>query len=122
MHAITRQKAVGTSTDLAHAITDTAMELWRSNWDARKPIRMLTVTAQNLVTPEEDVEQLELFQDEGKALRKKQANLERAMDAIRSKYGTGAIHSAGLLGNDLGISTDPEHENEKPSEFGPEEG
>ena len=83
---------------------------------------MLTVTANNLVTPDEDVEQLELFQDESKALRKKQASLERAMDAIRDKYGVGAIHSAGLLGNDLGISTDPEHENQKPSDFGPEEG
>ena len=122
LKSITRQKSVGCATDLAHALTDTAMELWRDNWDPQKPIRMLTVTAQNLVTPEEDLEQLGLFQDESKARRKKQASLERAMDAIRDKYGAGAIHSAGLLGNDLGISTDPEHENQKPSDFGPEEG
>ena len=122
LKSITRQKSVGSASDLAHVLTDTAMELWRDNWDAGKPIRMLTVTAQNLVTPEEDLEQLALFQEESKARRKKQASLERAMDAIRDKYGVGAIHSAGLLGNDLGISTDPEHENQKPSEFGPEEG
>ena len=43
------------------------------------------------------------------------------MDAIRQKYGYGAIHSAGLLGNDLGISAHPEQENEKPQDFGPED-
>ncbi|MBR5537575.1 MAG: DNA polymerase IV [Clostridia bacterium] len=122
LRSITRQKSVGTATDLAHVLSACAMELWRDNWDPRAPIRMLTVTGQNLVTPDEDVEQLMLFEEADTVKRKKQAGLERAMDAIRGKYGAGAIHSAGLLGNDLGISTDPEHENEKPSEFGPEEG
>ena len=122
LRTITRQKSVGSATDLAHVLSACAMELWRANWDPRAPIRMLTVTAQNLVTPEEDLEQLMLFEEADTAKRKKQAGLERAMDAIRGKYGAGAIHSAGLLGNDLGISTDPEHENEKPTEFGPEEG
>jgi len=121
LRSITRQKPVGQSTDLAHVLTEVCMELWRDNWDPRKPIRMLTVTAMNLVTPEEDLEQLALFEDEGKALRKKQAGLEQAMDAIRQKYGHSAIHAAGLLGNDLGISTQPQRANEKPEHFGPEE-
>ena len=106
LRTITRQKPVGASTDLAHVLVTCAMELWRDNWDPQKPIRMLTVTAQNLVTPEEDLEQLTLFEEADTAKRKKQAGLERAMDAIRSKYGTGAIHSAGLLDNDLGIRTE----------------
>ena len=121
LKSITRQKPTPAATDLAHVLTDTAMELWRDNWDVRKPIRMLTVTAQNLVTPEEELEQLMLFEDEGRARRRKQAGLEQAMDAIRQKYGHSAIHSAGLLGNDLGISTSPQRANEKPEGFGPED-
>ena len=82
---------------------------------------MLTVTAQNLTCGDEG-EQLMLFEEADTVKRKKQAGLEQAMDAIRQKYGHGAIHTAGLLGNDLGIRLDPEHENEKPVDFGPKEG
>ena len=120
LHTITRQKGLERATDLASDITQAAMELWRDNWRADRPIRMLTVTAQNLVTPEEDGEQLMLFDEENTAKRQKKAGLEQAMDAIRQKYGYGAIHSAGLLGNDLGIRAQSESENEKPEGFGPE--
>ena len=120
LHTITRQKGLERATDLASDITQAAMELWRDNWRADRPIRMLTVTAQNLVTPEEDGEQLMLFDEEDTAKRQKKAGLEQAMDAIRQKYGYGAIHSAGLLGNDLGIRAQSESENEKPEGFGPE--
>ena len=52
-----------------------------------------------------------LFEEADARKREKQAGLEKAMDAIRQKYGHGAIHSAGLLGNDLGIrADDPEEE------------
>ena len=120
LRTITRQKGLERATDLAADITRAAMELWRDNWQAQNPIRMLTVTAQNLVSPEEDAEQLLLFDEENAAKRQKKAGLEQAMDAIRQKYGYGAIHSAGLLGNDLGIRAQSEQENEKPEGFGPE--
>lgn len=120
LRVITRQKGLERPSDLADELIRAAMELWRDNWPAEKPIRMLTVTAQNLADPSEG-EQLMLFDEEGAAKRKKKAGLEQAMDAIRQKYGYGAIHSAGLLGNDLGITAHPESENEKPTDFGPEE-
>jgi len=120
LRTITRQKGLERPTDLAQELVQYAMELWRDNWPAEKPIRMLTVTAQNLISPDESGEQLMLFDEANQAKRKKQAGLEQAMDAIRQKYGFGAIHSAGLLGNDLGISAHPERENEKPEDFGEE--
>ena len=99
-------------------LTHTAMELWRTNWSDQKPIRMLTVTAQNLVCGDEG-EQLMLFDEGNEQKRKKQAGLEQAMDAIRQKYGHGAIHAAGLLGNDLGIRTDePSEEDSDPAGSG----
>ncbi len=118
LRTITRQKPVGAPTDLAHVIARTALELWRDNWPAQSPIRMLTVTAQNLLSPDDAGEQLELFQEEETARRSRHSRLERTMDAIRDKYGAGAIHSAGLLGNDLGLRADPEQENEKPTQLG----
>ena len=110
LRAISRQTGLTRATDLAQVLTDTAMDLWRRSWDPKKPIRMLTVTAQNLTVGDEG-EQLMLFEEADTRKREKQAGLEKAMDAIRQKYGHGAIHSAGLLGNDLGIrADDPEEE------------
>ena len=111
LRSITRQTGLEKATDLAQVLTHTAMELWRTNWSDQKPIRMLTVTAQNLVCGDEG-EQLMLFDEGNEQKRKKQAGLEQAMDAIRQKYGHGAIHAAGLLGNDLGIRTDEPSEEE----------
>ena len=118
LRSITRQTGLEKATDLAQVLTHTAMELWRANWSDQKPIRMLTVTAQNLVCGDEG-EQLMLFDEGNEQKRKKQAGLEQAMDAIRQKYGHGAIHAAGLLGNDLGIRTDePSEEDSDPAGSG----
>ena len=98
LRVITRQRRLEQSTDLASVLRQTALDLWREHWDADKPIRMLTVTAQNLVTPEEDPWQLMLFEEAARQRRAKQARLERTMDAIREKYGKGAIVPAELVG------------------------
>ena len=76
---------------------------------------MLTVTGQNLVSPEEENEQLMLFDEAGRARRQRREQLEQTVDAIRQKYGRGAIHSAGLMDNDLGIALkDADEEEEEP--------
>ncbi len=106
LRTITRQRPLEEPTDLAHALTAAALDIWRDNWNGRKPIRMLTVTALNLVSPEDCGVQLQLFEPEDRLVREKQNKLERTVDRIREKYGAGAIHAAGLLGNDLGISVE----------------
>ena len=52
---------------------------------------MLTVTALNLVSEWDAVEQLDLFQPDRSARREKLEQLERAVDHIRAKYGSDAI-------------------------------
>ena len=64
---------------------------------------MLTVTAQNLVPAEEAVEQMMLFDQPAREKRAKQEKLETAMDAIRQRFGQGAIKPLAVLDNDLGI-------------------
>lgn len=103
LRVITRQRGLERPTHLASVLAGTCMELLRDNWEERKPIRMLTVTALQLVTPEEETEQLRMFDEEDAEKRKKREELESAVDAIRSRYGRGAIHAAELLQNDLGI-------------------
>lgn len=103
-HVITRQRGLSSPTCLARELEETALALFQSNWDLSRPVRMLTVTAQQLIPPGESAEQLDLFEPQRPQRRERQERLERTLDAIRGKYGPGAISSAGLLQNDLGIS------------------
>ena len=115
LRVITRQKRLERPTHLASVLTETSLALLRDNWDLNKPIRMLTVTGQSLVSPEEENEQLMLFDEAGRARRQRREQLEQTVDAIRQKYGRGAIHSAGLMDNDLGIALkDADEEEEEP--------
>ena len=68
---------------------------------ANAPIRMLTVTAINLVD-ENESEQLSIF-DTGGQRRKEAESLERTVDEIRRRFGDNSIDFGNIIGNDIGI-------------------
>lgn len=101
---ISRQKQLPSPTNLAEELIRSAMELVLTSWDFRESIRMLTVTGIQLC--EEDFcQQLSLF-PQNEESRRKAEKVERAIDAIRLKYGSGGIQYGGLLGNDIGLDWD----------------
>ena len=115
LKSITRQKTVP-PTFLAADLARAAMELILAAWPVGppqkacglsgepgcKPIRLLTVTAQNLITPEDEEQQLTLFQTANYDPQKAE-QLEQAMDRIREKYGRRSIRPGAVVQNDLGI-------------------
>lgn len=70
----------------------TARALLRQAWPNR-PVRLVGVTAERTGT--DNFEQLDLFEDPTKRI--KQEKLDRAADAVRAKFGEGAITRAKLL-------------------------
>ena len=86
-----RQTQLSPPPHLIRDITAAAMELTGQLWKPPSPIRALTVTAIHLATPSDAYEQVDLFTAAEAPKRKKQEQLEAAMDHIRSKYGTDAI-------------------------------
>lgn len=114
LQSISRQCTLEVPTYLSKELTQAAMKLVHASWGSQKPIRMLSLGAANLIEADETVEQLSLFSSDTAIDRSKEERLETAMDAIRRRYGKGAILSAGLLKNDLGIDisqpgkTDPD--------------
>ena len=86
-----RQTQLSTPTHLIRDITAAALELTGQLWKPPSPIRALTVTAIHLATPSDAYEQVDLFTAAEAPKRKKQEQLEAAMDHIRIKYGTDAI-------------------------------
>ena len=95
------QKQLISPTNLADEIRKESLDIVKSVWPEGKPIRMLTVTAINLVN-EDEGEQLSLFARESMS-HDKSETVERAMDEIRRKFGSGSIKFGGVIGNDIGV-------------------
>ncbi|MEN6312975.1 MAG: DNA polymerase IV [Clostridiaceae bacterium] len=93
---ITRQKAI-TPTFLTMDIYKTGSALLEANWDRRKPVRLLGI---GLGSIDEDVpEQISIFDvnDELPDESKREEKLERAMDEIRSRFGSEKLKRAKLV-------------------------
>lgn len=104
---ISRQKKLAKPTHLAKDISTAALEIIKASWDLSAPIRMLTITGLNLSAGGSG--QLSFFgeEDEGG----KQERLERAIDGIRDKYGTGVISVGTNINSDIGaVIRKPERE------------
>ena len=86
-----RQTRLDSPTHLQKDIYHEALELARQSWHATDPIRALTITALYLTEDADSFEQLDLLNREAPKQNEKQEKLEQAMDAIRGKYGKGAI-------------------------------
>lgn len=93
---ITRQKAIAPSY-LTMDIYRTGTSLLDDNWDCCKPIRLLGIGLANI--GEDMPEQLSIFDvnDELPDGSKREEKLERAMDAIRSRYGSDKLKRAKLV-------------------------
>ena len=86
-----RQVRLDAPTHLQKDIYQTALSLARQSWHAPDPIRALTVTALYLTDSADSFQQLDLLDGAAAQREEKQERLEQAMDAIRGKYGKGAI-------------------------------
>lgn len=93
---ITRQKTIALSF-LTKEIYKAGCELLEGNWDARKPVRLLGIGLANI---DEDMpDQMSIF-DVNEDLPdeiKREEKLERAMDAIRSRFGSDKLKRAKLV-------------------------
>ena len=101
LKTITRQKQLPMSTHLARDLANACWELMEKNWDMARPVRMLTVTALAITEVPFAVQQ-SLFDDAPKADPRRE-KLEQSLDAIRKKYGRGAIGAGSILHNDMGL-------------------
>lgn len=98
---ISRQKQLEIATNITEEIYTTAFSILKASWTIGNPIRLITVSGINLVE-ENEAEQLSFFNNDLE-YRKANTNLDKTMDAIRSKFGGEAVTFGSILKNDLGI-------------------
>ncbi len=103
LRVITRQAPLSRPTDLAGELFEGCVALLQAAWDAKKPIRMLAVTALGLSGGEEGA-QLSLFTPEKEERRERRRQLEETVDGLRERFGRGAVLPGSVLKNDLGIA------------------
>ena len=98
---ISRQKQLIMPTNLTSDIKKTAMEIIKNSWNFKHPVRLITITAISLCNEDADI-QLSFFDSDRKETEKKES-VEKAVDAIREKFGNNAITYGQILDNDIGI-------------------
>lgn len=101
---ISRQMPLVKPTHSTKEIYQAAVELLEKSWKADAPVRLFTVTVTHLVKEGEEIEQLSFFRQEEKE-NEKQEKLEKAVDALRSRYGKSTLTFGTLL-----------NQNEKPED------
>ena len=102
LRTVTRQRSIPLPTDLGREIAAHAERILLSEYGVGKPIRMLTVSAMNLVSGEEG-EQLSLFAEAQSDRHERTGRLEETVDSIRTRFGAGAVVRGAVIGNDIGI-------------------
>jgi len=122
LKTITRQAPLPSPTHLQKELVDTAMDILHAKWrimpDGRcAPIRMLTITGQNLIRDEEATEQVSLFDlaENGKpsAQKEKYEKLEAAITKLQQKHGAGSVVMGCVENEDLGIHSYGKYERKK---------
>ncbi len=103
LRTIQRNAPQDPPTDISSEIADTAFRILCKEWSADKPIRMITVTATNLVRKAGLAEQIDMFGEANDKKREKSGKRENALDEIRQKFGTDSIVRAAVIDSDIGM-------------------
>jgi DNA polymerase IV len=95
--SITRQKSIS-PTFLTREIYETGVKLLNDNWNGIRPIRLIGIGIGGAVEDNLEQQQLSLFDASKEPVEvKREEKLEKALDAIKEKYGLDAIKRARLI-------------------------
>lgn len=103
LRSIQRQRSLNIPTDIAKEISDVAYDILLNEWSRGKPIRMITVSATNLVRRDMFADQISLFEDTNNPKREKNQKIEETVDNIRQKFGNDSIINGAIIDTDIGI-------------------
>ena len=103
MNVIQRQRTLDHASDTSFDISSVAYNILADVWEDDKPIRMLTVTAQNLKKSEYFADQIDMFGKADDEKREKDKKHDELIDKIKQKYGSESITNGAILATDFGI-------------------
>ncbi|NLB91442.1 MAG: DNA polymerase IV [Clostridiales bacterium] len=93
---LSRQMALSQATQSTADLYKGTVELLEKSWQWQAPVRLFTVTVNNLVKEDQLQEQLSFFSDDHQEKEKFQ-RIEKTVDHLRSRFGNGSITFGSLL-------------------------
>ena len=103
LRSIQRQRSLPEPTDIAKEISDIAYDILLKEWSPGKPIRMITVSAANLVRQDMVASQMSFFETGNETKRIKSKKIEETVDNIRQRFGEYSIVNGAIIDTDIGI-------------------
>ena len=88
------QRKLFNPTDITNEIFEISKQLFDELWDGRTPLRLLGIALTNIT--HDDVSQMSLFMDQDEE-KEKQRKVDKAMDELRSKFGSGVVTRGGAI-------------------------
>ena len=103
LRSIQRQRPIDPPSDIAREIAESAYKILLDEWSDTRSIRMITVTATNLIHRDEVTEQIDMFAPVAHEDREKSKIREETIDKIRQKFGNASILQGSVMNTDIGI-------------------
>lgn len=97
------QRKLDRALDTTNEIYAVCRELLRELWKDKRPLRLLSVSLTNLSRGDEG-KQISLFEEEKADETERSAKIDRAVDALRSKFGSDIIQRGTVLGNGVHVA------------------
>lgn len=88
------QRTLFDPTDITNEIYEIGKQLFDELWDGRTPLRLLGMALTNIT--HDDVSQMSLFTEVDEK-KEKQKKVDKAMDELRSRFGSGAVLRGGAI-------------------------
>lgn len=98
---VSRQRGLGTPTNLEKTIRDIAYELLCEVWDLKKPVRALSIAGANIIHDNSGA-QLSLLEENEQD--EKRENLEETIRSLRKRYGFNSVKTADVLDKEVSVS------------------
>ena len=88
------QRKLFNPTDITNEIFEISKQLFDELWDGYTPLRLLGIALTNIT--HDDVAQISLFTEQDKE-KEKQKKVDKAMDDLRSRFGSGIVTRGGTI-------------------------
>ena len=90
------QRQLPEAIDTSREVYEAARSLMQEVWKDKRPLRLISITLSNL-TRDTFGEQFTFFESDARKTRERDEKLDKAMDAIKQKFGSAAVRRAGTI-------------------------